>query len=162
MWRVIPVRGFIPVTTQYDVPGEHLVGALANIFKSDDAISPPDWSNFVKTAVHKEKSPTQHDWWYYRTASVLRKIGVNGPIGTERLAKHYSGSRDRGSKPNRSLGGSRKILRSIMQQLEIAGFIVKSKQGGRGLTPKGQSILDNTAFAVKKDLQKEMSSLSKY
>ena len=157
-----PRRGFINVATQYDVPGEHLVGALANTLKSDDAISPPDWSNFVKTAVHKEKSPTQPDWWYYRTASVLRKIGVNGPIGTERLAKHYSGPRDRGSKPNRSLGGSRKILRSIMQQLEIAGFIQKSKQGGRGLTPKGQSILDNTAFAVKKDLQKEMSSLSKY
>ena len=157
-----PRIGLIHVTTQYDVPGEHLVGALANTLKSDKAISPPDWSNFVKTAVHKEKSPTQPDWWYYRTASVLRKIGINGPIGTERLAKHYSGPRDRGSKPNRSLGGSRKILRSIMQQLEIAGFIVKSKQGGRGLTPKGQSILDNTAFAVKKDLQKEMSSLSKY
>jgi small subunit ribosomal protein S19e len=121
------------VTTQYDVPGEHLVGALANTLKSDDAISPPDWSN-----------------------------GINGPIGTERLSKHYSGPRDRGSKPNRSLGGGRKILRSIMQQLETAGFIVKSKQGGRGLTPKGQSILDNTAFAVKKNLQKEMSSLSKY
>ena len=109
-----PRRGFINVATQYDVPGEHLVGALANTLKSDDAISPPDWSNFVKTAVHKEKSPTQPDWWYYRTASVLRKIGVNGPIGTERLAKHYSGARDRGSKPNRSLGGSRKILRSTM------------------------------------------------
>jgi small subunit ribosomal protein S19e len=49
-----------------------------------------------------------------------------------------------------------------MQQLEIAGLIVKAKQGGRGLTPKGQSILDNTAFEVKKKLEKEISSLSKY
>jgi small subunit ribosomal protein S19e len=49
-----------------------------------------------------------------------------------------------------------------MQQLEIAGFIVKSKKGGRGLTPKGQSMLDNTAFDVKKKLEKEMSSLKKY
>ena len=98
------------MTTHYDVPGEHLVGALANTLKSDDAISPPEWSSFVKTAVHKEKSPSQPDWWYFRTASVLRKIGVNGPIGTERLAKHYSGARDRGAKPNRSEGGSRKAL----------------------------------------------------
>jgi len=150
------------VTTHYDVPGEHLVGALANTLKSDKAISPPDWSSFVKTAVHKEKSPSQPDWWYFRTASVLRKIGVNGPIGTERLAKHYSGARDRGAKPNRSEGGSRKVLRLIMQQLEVAGLIQKAKQGGRGLTGKGQSMLDNTAFKVKKKLEKEIASLSKY
>ena len=67
--------------------------------------------------MHKEKSPTQPDWWYFRTASVLRKIGVNGPIGTERLSRHYSGAHDRGSKPNRSSNGSRKVLRLIMQQL---------------------------------------------
>ena len=150
------------MTTHYDVPGEHLVGALANSLKSVDAIQPPEWSNFVKTSMHKEKSPTQPDWWYFRTASVLRKIGVNGPIGTERLSRHYSGAHDRGSKPNRSSNGSRKVLRLIMQQLEIAGFIVKSKKGGRGLTPKGQSVLDNTAFDVKKKLEKEMSSLKKY
>ena len=150
------------MTTHYDVPGEHLVGALADALKSVDAVSPPDWASFAKTAVHKEKSPSQSDWWYFRSASVLRKIGVNGPIGTERLAKHYSGARDRGAKPNRSEGGSRKVLRLIMQQLEVAGFIIKSKQGGRGLTPKGQSILDNTAFDVKKKLEKEITSLSKY
>jgi small subunit ribosomal protein S19e len=49
-----------------------------------------------------------------------------------------------------------------MQQLEIAGFIAKSKKGCRNLTPKGQSVLDNTAFDVKKKLEKEMSSLKKY
>jgi small subunit ribosomal protein S19e len=150
------------VTTHYDVPGEHLVGALANSLKSVNAIQPPNWSNFVKTSTHKEQSPTQPDWWYFRTASVLRKIGINGPIGTERLSRHYSGAKDRGSKPNRSSNGGRKVLRLIMQQLEIAGFIEKSKKGGRNLTPKGQSVLDNTAFDVKKKLEKKMSSLKKY
>ena len=150
------------MTTHYDVPGEHLIAALANSLKSVEAIQPPQWSDFVKTAVHREQSPSEPDWWYFRSASVLRKIGIVGPIGTERLAKHYSGSRDRGSKPNRSNNGSRKVLRLIMQQLEIAGFIEKSRKGGRGLTSKGQSILDNTAFGVKKKLQKEMSSLKKY
>ena len=58
--------------------------------------------------------------------------------------------------------GSRKVIRLIMQQLEIAGFVEKSKKGGRGLTPKGQSVLDNTAFDVKKKLEKEMSALKKY
>tara|TARA_B100000686_G_C16453060_1_gene793126 strand:+ start:365 stop:817 length:453 start_codon:yes stop_codon:yes gene_type:complete len=150
------------MTTHYDVPGEHLIDALANSLKSVEAIQPPQWSDFVKTAVHREQSPSEPDWWYFRSASVLRKIGIVGPIGTERLAKHYSGSRDRGSKPNRSNNGSRKVLRLIMQQLEIAGFIEKSRKGGRGLTSKGQSILDNTAFGVKKTLQKEMRSLKKY
>ena len=49
-----------------------------------------------------------------------------------------------------------------MQQLEVAGFLEKAKKGGRALTPKGQSMLDNTAFSVKKVLQKEITSLSKY
>ena len=77
------------MTTHYDVPGEHLVNALAKSLKSEDAIQPPEWSEFAKTAVHKEKSPSQADWWYFRTASVMRKVGVNGPIGTERLSRHY-------------------------------------------------------------------------
>ena len=50
----------------------------------------------------------------------------------------------------------------IKYNLEIAGLIEKAKQGGRSVTSKGQSILDNTAFDVKKVLQKEMSLLSKY
>jgi len=157
-----PCGGFVHVTTHYDVPGESLVNALAQALKKEKAITPPDWSDFVKTAVHKEKSPTQQDWWYFRTASILRKIGVNGPIGTERLSRHYSGARDRGAKPNRSNNGSRKVIRLIMQQLEVAGLIEKVKQGGRNLTSKGQSILDNTAFNVKKVLEKEMSVISKY
>jgi len=150
------------MTTHFDVPGEHLVNALAKTLKSEEAIQPPEWSGFAKTAVHKEKSPLQADWWYFRTASVMRKVGVNGPIGTERLSRHYSGTRDRGAKPNRSENGSRKVIRLIMQQLEIAGLLEKAKKGGRNLTAKGQSLLDNTAFNVKKVLQKEITSLSKY
>jgi len=161
VWRLIP-QEVAYMTTHYDVPGEHLVNALAKSLKSEDAIQPPEWSEFAKTAVHKEKSPSQADWWYFRTASVMRKVGVNGPIGTERLSRHYSGARDRGGKPNRSENGSRKVLRLIMQQLEVAGFLEKAKKGGRTLTPKGQSMLDNTAFSVKKVLQKEITSLSKY
>ena len=157
-----PCEAFVHMTTHYDVPGESLVQALAQALKKEKDIAPPDWSGFVKTAVHKEKSPVQPDWWYFRTASILRKIGINGPIGTERLSRHYSGARDRGAKPNRSNNGSRKVIRLIMQQLEIAGLIEKAKQGGRSVTSKGQSILDNTAYDVKKILEKEMSLLSKY
>ena len=131
------------------------------VAKSEDAIQPPEWSEFAKQQSIKKKSPSQADWWYFRTASVMRKVGVNGPIGTERLSRHYSGARDRGGKPNRSENGSRKVLRLIMQQLEVAGFLERQK-GGRNLTPKGQSMLDNTAFSVKKVLQKEITSLSKY
>jgi len=150
------------VTTRHDVPGENLVSTLANSLKSVEAIDPPGWSNFTKTAVHKEKAPIQDDWWYFRSASVLRKVANEGPIGTERLSKSYSGTKDRGSKPNRSMRGSRKVIRLIMQQLEIAGFIQKVPKSGRSITPKGQSFLDNTAFDVKKKLQREMSSLKKY
>ena len=150
------------MATVYDVHGQSLVSDLAEALKKMENISIPEWSVSTKTAAHRENAPDSDEWWYMRSASILRKIGINGPIGTERLSRHYSGARDRGAKPNRSNNGSRKVIRLIMQQLEIAGLIEKAKQGGRSVTSKGQSILDNTAFDVKKVLEKEMSLLSKY
>ncbi len=144
------------MTTFIDVPSEPLVQNLADSLKELEAIQPPEWAPYVKTAVHRERSPSQPDWWFLRSAAILRKIALKGPLGTQRLSRLFSGSNNRGSKPNRSIAGSRSIIRKALQQLEEAQLIekvnekAKEKQicRGRKITAKGQSLLDNCAHEV--------------
>ena len=137
------------MTTVYDVHGQNLVFNLAEALKNLESITIPDWSVSAKTAAHKENAPDTDDWWYMRSASILRKIYLEGPLGTERLARMYSGTKDRGGKPNRSHPGGRKIIRTVMKQLEAAELITYEKGKGRKISPRGQSMLDGIALEVK-------------
>ena len=111
-------------------------------------IKAPDWSKFVKTGVHKERSPTDKDWWYTRAAAVLRKVYLTGPIGVSKLRSKYGGKKNRGHKPGRFYRGSGKMIRVILQQLEKAEFIKKGEKGvhkGKIITNKGKAFLDKLA-----------------
>jgi small subunit ribosomal protein S19e len=136
------------MVTVYDVPPEKLIKRAALQLKEIDTIKAPEWAEFVKTGRHTEKAPAQDDWWYTRSASVLRKVYLKGPIGTSRLAAEYGGFADRGSKPNKAVKGSRAIARRCLIQLEQAGLIAKDKRNGRIITHKGQAMLDKIAREV--------------
>lgn len=133
------------MVTVYDVPPEKLIAKAAAQLRTIETIKVPDWAEFVKTGRHTEKAPVQNDWWYTRSASVLRKVFLKGPIGTSRLAGEYGGFADRGSKPNRAVKGSRAIARRCLIQLEQAGLISKDQKNGRIITAKGQALLDAAA-----------------
>ncbi|MDI3482806.1 MAG: small subunit ribosomal protein S19e [Candidatus Methanomethylophilaceae archaeon] len=140
------------MVTVYDVPPEKLILKTAEKLKEFDAIEPPDWAEFVRTGRHTEKAPTQEDWWYTRAASVLRKIYVKGPMGSSRLAEEYGGFADRGSKPNKAVKGSRNIARKCLIQLETAGLLQTVGKEGRGISPRGMSLLDNVAKEIYDEL----------
>jgi len=91
--------------------------------------------------------PEDPDWWYTRTAAVLRRVYVDGPVGVERMRSVYGGSKNRGSKPNKTVKGSGSILRKAVQQLEAAGFVARQKSG-RVVTPAGASFLDGVAYSI--------------
>ena len=150
------------MTTAYDVPTDKLIASLAEEMKKTDSITPPEWSSLVKTGIHREKSPDDPDWWFTRVAAVLRKVYTDGPIGTEQLSAHFGGPVDRGSKPYHAWSGSRSIIRLSLQQLEEAGLVVTNKNKGRAISPKGQSLLDNTSHAIFKELVKDNPKLAKY
>ena len=127
----------------YDLKPAELIERTANALK--EAIKTPDWARFVKTGHGKEFQPEQKDWYQIRAASVLRKIYINGPIGTEKIRKVYSTKKNRGHKPEKTSLASGKIIRSILQQLEKTGYITqaeKSSHKGRIVTAKGKSLLD--------------------
>jgi small subunit ribosomal protein S19e len=146
----------------YDVPVGPLIDKLAERLKSEGKIRPPEWADYVKTGVHKEKAPSQDDWWYQRVAAVLRKIYVKGPIGVIRLSAEFGGREDRGSKPYKARKGSRSITRTAIKQLEEQGYVVNEKGKGRIISSQGRSLLDNVSNEIFKELVKDNMELSKY
>lgn len=152
------------MTTVYDVPAEPLIERAASELSDRDEITEPEWAPFVRTGAHRERPPEENDWWFTRTAAVLRKVYLDGPVGTERLASEFGGKRNRGSRPHHATKGSRSIVRESLQQLEAAGLVEQDEhgRGGRQVTPEGQSFLDNLADEVKEDLVDEIPELAKY
>lgn len=132
-----------------EVPTAEFIARLKEELKKIEELKPPVWINFVKSGSHKERPPEQPDFWYIRTASVLRRIYLEGPVGISRLRTFYGGRKHRGYKPDayRRSGGN--ILRKVLQQLEKVGFVVKDKKG-RKMTPKGQKFLNGIAKEIKK------------
>ncbi len=150
------------MTHPRDVPPAALLPRLANELKTRQAVSPPPWASFVKTGVHKERAPTSPDWWYMRSASVLRKIYLHGHVGVARLSADYGGKRDRGSAPYHARTGSRAVLREIVQQLERSGLVRPYKTQGRAVTPEGLKLLDTLSRDTLKSLVDQRPELAKY
>ena len=156
------------MTTYHDVPADLLIGELASRLQGIEDVSPPDWADYAKTGSHRERPPVQQDWWHVRSAAVLRKVGILGPIGANHMAQQFGGPKDRGVKQNRAVAGSRNVARTIMQQLTTSGLIT-SKHNlagtvnlGKVLTSDGQSLLDEVAHSVRPKADDRHPGLSNY
>ena len=145
------------MATIYDVSADSLINEAAKKLKENKNIKEPEWAQFVKTGVHKERRPEDPDWWYVRCASILRRVYINGPVGINSLKTYYGGKKDRGTSPEKFKQGSGAVIRGVLHQLEAAGFIEKVTDGRR-VTPEGKSFLDKLSFTLKK----EIPELAKY
>lgn len=119
--------------------------SLAEALKKIDEFKQPEWVSFVKTSTHKKRPSAEVDFWYKRAASILRQIYINEVVGVERLRTRYGGRKNRGQRPPEFRRGGGKIIRTILQQGEEAGFLekVKEKKSGRKLTEKGKEFLES-------------------
>jgi len=127
----------------YDIEPYELIRRAAEQLKKD--IPMPEWTKYVKTGPSRERPPIQTNWYYYRAASILRKIYMLGPIGVNKLRIKYGSKKNRGVAPAKFKRSGGKIIRSILQQLEKQGYIrqaQKESHKGRVITPKGKSFLD--------------------
>jgi small subunit ribosomal protein S19e len=150
------------MTHPTDVPPAALLPRIATELKTRKLVEPPPWASYVKTGVHKQRAPTQVDWWYLRSASVLRKFYLHGTTGVARLAQDYGGKKDRGSSPYHARTGSRAILREIVHQLEKSGLLQTQKTQGRRLSAEGQRLLNALSRDVLKQLSEQRPELQKY
>ena len=132
--------------TIFDVSAQEVVEKAS--VELEKVITAPSWSSFVKTGAGRERPPENLQWWYFRAASVLRKIYLHGPIGVSKLSIKYGNKKNRGHKPEKFYAGSGKVLRTILQQLEQASLVQQAQKGvhkGRIITPKGKKFLDCVA-----------------
>jgi small subunit ribosomal protein S19e len=151
------------LTTPHDIPASKFIKKLSKYIKENvDQVQPPTWATFAKTGSHVEKQPQDADWWYTRTASILRKVYVHGPIGLESLRADYGGRKGFSVRPNHASKAGGSNIRKILQQLETAGLIQTAKPKGRVMSPKGRKILQEVSQDVHKELVKSVPELKKY
>lgn len=135
----------------HDVSPNELIERAAVELAKMPEIAPPEWAKFVKTGHFRQRPPVREDWWYVRSAAVLRSVCKLGPIGVAKLRTKYGGIKDRGHKPEKFYRGSGNILRKTLQQLETAQLVKQATIGvhkGRVITPKGKSLLDKLATEI--------------
>jgi small subunit ribosomal protein S19e len=156
-------RGQRVLVTPNDVPASKLVKKLAKYLKENvDAVTPPTWANMAKTGTHVEKQPQDPDWWYVRSASLLRKIYVHGPVGVEKLRAVYGGRKNYGAKPEHAAKAGGSNVRKALQQLETAGYVETFKPRGRRLTREGRKLLQELTEELGRELVKDLPELEKY
>merc|ERR1712075_24660 len=97
--------------------------------------------------VIKAFAPYDEDWFYVRSASILRKVYLRKGTGVGALKKWYGGS-------NGTHGGTRKahfmtasgaIIRKAMHELEKLEMMTLTNDGGRMITSKGRAEMDRIA-----------------
>ncbi|MFB6175493.1 MAG: 30S ribosomal protein S19e [Candidatus Nanohalobium sp.] len=135
------------MTTVYDVKAEPLIQEAAE--ELEDKFEIPDWTEYVKTGVHKEKPPEQENWYYIRSAAILRKIYMDGPLGVSKLRTIYGGNKNNGHAPEHHAKASGKVIRTALQNLEEAGYLEEEEGEGRKITDKGRSFLDAKSEELK-------------
>jgi small subunit ribosomal protein S19e len=145
----------------YDIPADDLIMKLAEQLKKDKKIESPSWTAFVKTGAHTEKIPQNKDWWYTRCASLLRKVYIHGPIGVSDLKSEYGGTKKIGYNLSHHKDAGGAIIRKALQQLEVAGYIVK-KNKGRLVSDEGMKRIDRVATELYKEIIKTSQEMQRY
>lgn len=134
----------------YDISAQEYNVKLAEALKKVPEFKQPEWSKFVKSGPAKERAVEDPDFWHKRAASILKQIYQKGIIGVSKLRTKYGSKKNRGSAPETFKKASGKIIRTILQQADKAGFTeiakeikgVKGRKPGRKLTEKGKSFME--------------------
>lgn len=136
----------IKMSSVYEIPPQEFNLKLAQALKEIPEFQMPEWAYFVKTSTSKERPPESSDYWHKRAASILKQIYIQEIVGVGRLRTKYGSRKDRGMKPEKFYKAGGKIIRTILQQAEKAGFVEKAelnKKKGRKLTKSGKELLDS-------------------
>jgi len=135
----------------YDLNAQEYNLKLAEALKKFPEFNEPEWAKYVKSSPSRERPIEDENFWHKRAASILRQIYKKGIVGVSRLRTKYGSKKNRGYKPERFVRAGGKIIRTILQQADQAGFTesiksikgTKEKRPGRKLTDKGRKFLED-------------------
>jgi len=148
--NLIPKGMSIKMNPIYEIDSREYNLKLADALKKIPEFEVPEWSKFVKSGPAKERPIEDPDFWHKRAASILRQIYRKKLLGVNRLRTKYGSKKNRGYAPEKYKRAGGKIIRTILQQSDKAGFTeiakaikgVKSKKPGRQLTEQGRKFLE--------------------
>jgi small subunit ribosomal protein S19e len=133
------------MATIYDVKASEVIKLAAERLK--DKIKKPSYIDFVKTGANKERVPQDSNFFYVRSASILRQVYLNGPIGVSKLRTRYGSRKEHVVHRRHHVKAGGSIIRDAMQGLEKIGYIKQSATSDKGriITPQGKSFMDKIA-----------------
>lgn len=142
---------------------EKFITALAEKLKGMPEFVVPEWVLLVKSGTSRQRPPVNSDFWFIRTASILRQLYIRGVVGVGKLRTKYGSRKDRGGCPAEFRKAGGKIIRLILQQSEKAGLVEKVNkfQHGRKLSQKGKDLLDSIKVEEKKGLDFKASKVER-
>lgn len=134
----------------YEMNAQEYNLKLADALKKIPEFKEPEFVKFVKSSPSKERPINDPDFWYKRAASILRQIYKKRILGVNRLRTKYGSKKNRGYKPEKFMKSGGKIIRTILQQSDKAGFTeiakdikgLRKRKPGRQLTKKGEQFLE--------------------
>ncbi|OAG31315.1 small subunit ribosomal protein S19e [Nematocida displodere] len=130
------------------------IATLSKALEDEKKITPPADTAHIKTGHGRQIAPEEENWYFVRTASILRKLYIEeltNPeksrhgFGTMWFARVYGGAKNNGHKPSHVVSGSKSLVRRILQSLEGLKFVSQIPNGGRKLTATGLSYLGEVA-----------------
>jgi len=129
-----------------DVDQHEFVRQVAAFLKKSNKVKVPEWADLVKLGKYKELAPIDPDWYYVRTASVVRHLYFRSPAGVGAFTKVYGGRKSNGTTPSHFCRGSSSVIRKALQTLEAIKWVEKGEDGkGRQLSKQGRKDLDRIA-----------------
>jgi len=146
-------RGFKPyrITRSVgvkDVAARDFIITYARHLKRTRKVTPPVWSEIVKTGKNKELPPNDPDWFYIRCAAIARRVYITPHVGVGTFKRHFGGSYRRGTQPNVYTTASGAVIHRALKALEKIKVVKKLRTGGRKITSLGQRDLDFIAYQV--------------
>lgn len=130
----------------YDVDTSKLVNEAAKKLK-EVMKGPPAYVTYVKSGAGRERPPKDPDFWYIRSASILRQVYINGPVGISRLRLRYGNRKEHVIHKKHSVKASGSIIQDSLRALEELDYVKKTKKG-REITAKGKSFMDKLSNDV--------------
>lgn len=131
----------------YDVKASEVVRIAAERLKGK--VKKPAYIDFVKSGPSKERVPHDRDFFYVRSASLLRQVYLNGPIGVSRLRTKYGSRKEHVIHRRHHMKAGGSIIRDALIELEKINY-VKNTKAGRIITPQGRSFVDKICSEIAK------------
>ncbi|CAL5990672.1 Ribosomal_protein S19 [Hexamita inflata] len=138
----------MPITV-CDIPANKFIEQYAQQLKREGKIAQPAWSVFVKTGRAQQYSPENADWFYVRSAAIMRRLYCQGTNGMTDLRRMFGMAKDGTVVPRKFKLAGGAIITQICKQLKQQGLVEIVAGEGRKLTDKGKKALDAFASQLK-------------